>query len=277
MNLYELEDYKDILKELTHERRNQFGLRFTFEKMALACDIQKTYLSKVLNGSGQLNADQLYSALEYLKVSAQQSDYILLIRDWQLAQNSHRKKILEDKISRYRAIQSKTEANIKITSLKLNNEALWEYHSNFELQLIHIFLTIPKFCNNPHEIGPLLGLNKEKIMNAILKLEQLGLLKIIKDKMVLQELNTHLPDDSPIIQTFRLISRLRTIEYLNKNPVQSNTDNNYSFSVILSAETHFQVQFRKKLIDLIKETHSNVSRSKPENVYTLNIDFLKWG
>jgi uncharacterized protein (TIGR02147 family) len=276
MTIYEYDDYKEILRALTNERRNQFGLKFTFEKMALACGIQKTYLSKVLNGSGQLSADQLFAACEFLKINDEQTEFILLIREWQLAQNSKRKKHLNEKIARIRKFRMKTVANIKTAPFQLSNDALWEYHTDFDLQLIHVFLTIPKFAANPNEIGPILGIEHERITASILRLEHWGLLHSRNGLIELNNVNTHLPDDSPIIHSYRLGSRLRAIEYLRKQMTPNSLDGNYSLSVLFSSDSRFQRKLRLKLLELVKETHTYVSNAKPEEVYLFNIDLLKW-
>ncbi len=276
MNIYEYEAYKELLRALTNERRNQFGLKFTFEKMAQACAIQKTYLSKVLNGGGQLNADQLFSACEFLKLNSEQIDFILLLREMELAQNSKRKKSLHDKINQIRKQQLKTVANIKTASFQLSQEALWEYHTDFDLQLTHVFLTIPKFAKNPKEIGPILGIDNERITTSILKLENWGLLKSHNGPIELTPVNTHLSDDSPVIHSYRLMSRLRAIEYLRKNMTFNSSESNYSLSVLFSSDSRFQRKLRQKLLELVKETHTYVSQANPEDVYLFNIDLLKW-
>lgn len=276
MNLYELNDYKEVLRVVTNSRREQFGLRFTFEKMALACGIQKTYLSKVLNGSGHLNADQLFSAAEFLKIKDDQIDFVLLLRDAQLAQNSKRQKILQKKIEAIRSQQLKTAAHISTVPLKINPEALWEYYTNFDLQLVHVFLTIPQFAANPTTIGLKIGLEKEQVLNLILKLENWGLIENKNGSIKMSELNTHLPEDSPIVHSYRLLSRLRAIEFLNKHSASKTLSDDYSMSALFSAGQGFQKKLRLQLIKLIKEAHSNVSDANPEDVFLLNIDFLRW-
>ena len=201
----------------------------------------------------------------------------MLIREWQLAQNLKRKKIIDEKISRIRKFQLKTIANIKTSPFQLSKEALWEYHTDFDLQLIHVFLTIQKFALHPNEIGPILGVNQEQIAYSILKLENWGLLKSHNGYIQLNEVNTHLPDDSPIIHSYRLMSRLRAIEYLRKKMNRkSESEDNYSFSVLFSSDSLFQRKLRQKILELVKETHSYVGKANPEEVFLFNIDLLKW-
>jgi hypothetical protein len=116
MNLHEFDDYKTALKEFMAERRKQFGSRFTFERMAEACGIQKTYLSKVLNKGGHLNPDQLFSACEYLKLSPNECDFLLLLRETQLALNPKRSALLKAKVEKARKSNLKTDSAIRAMS-----------------------------------------------------------------------------------------------------------------------------------------------------------------
>ena len=55
MNIFKYLNYKVILKEKIKDLKEGRRGRFTFEALARACRIQKTYLSKVLNHDGNLN------------------------------------------------------------------------------------------------------------------------------------------------------------------------------------------------------------------------------
>jgi transcriptional regulator with XRE-family HTH domain len=152
MNFYEFEDYKHAIKELMAERRKQFGSRFTFERMAEACGVQKTYLSKILNSSGQLNPDQLFSACEYLKLNSSETDFLLLLRESQLALHPKRMDLLKAKIEKTRGANLKTESAIRVEQEDVLEQNKWEYYTDVDLQLVHLFLTIPAFAEEPERI-----------------------------------------------------------------------------------------------------------------------------
>ena len=76
MNYYEATHYKEILKENLTEKKKHISKRFTFQNMAHHCGIQKTYLSKVLGRDGNLTADQLFLASDFLGLDADQREYL---------------------------------------------------------------------------------------------------------------------------------------------------------------------------------------------------------
>ena len=65
-NPYDYIDYRKLLKEALLYKKSKFGQEFSFQAMSIACRLQKTYLSKVLNHHGNLDEDQVYLACQFL-------------------------------------------------------------------------------------------------------------------------------------------------------------------------------------------------------------------
>lgn len=76
MSIYKHIDYKILLKNSLETKKSSLGRAFTYESMAKACRIQKTYLSRVLNRDGDLSRDQLYRACEFLGFSAAEKEFV---------------------------------------------------------------------------------------------------------------------------------------------------------------------------------------------------------
>lgn len=274
MNAYDFEDYKEALKTLLNSRKAQFGSRFTFERMAAACGIQKTYLSKVMNGGGQLNGDQLYSACEFLKLPFEETEYLLDLRDWQLSQNKTRAERIKAKLEEIKKRHLKTESSIVVSQEQSVQNQLWEYYTDIDLQLTHLFLTVPQFSENSSAITEKIGISEDRLKNILLKLQNWKIVRYEKGKYVADNPKLHLSEDSPAFITFGILNRIKTLEKLRKR--DSEITNEYFFSVFFSAETAFQNRFKKKLLELLKETQTQVVASKPQEVYQLNIDFFRW-
>jgi transcriptional regulator with XRE-family HTH domain len=274
MNLYECDDYKTALKELMADRRKQFGSRFTFERMAEACGVQKTYLSKVLNSAGQLNPDQLFSACEYLKLSGSETDFLLLLRECQLSLNSKRAGLLRAKVEKARSSNLKTESAIKVVredSLEINK---WEYYTDIDLQLVHIFMTVPSFAEEPKRICNQIGISEVRLESILLQLQNWQLLEFKAGKYKAKDPKLHLPESSPVFLAFGILQRIKTIEKLRHMKAEKGDD--YFFSVVFSAETKFQAKLKRKFLDLLKDVQSEVIESPAQQVYQLNIDLFKW-
>lgn len=274
MNLYEYEDYKAAIKEIMGDRRKQFGSRFTFEKMAEACGVQKTYLSKVINSTGQLNPDQLFSACEYLKLSANETDFLLLLRESQLAVNPRRASQLIARIERARSANLKTESAIKVVRDDTLDANKWEYYTDIDLQLVHLFMTVPSFSEEPIRICSKIGINDARLEAILLKLQSWQLIEYKSGKYKAKDPKLHLPENSPVFLAFGILQRIKTIERLRQAKEEKSDD--YFFSVLFSAETKFQTKLKRRFLDLLKEVQGDVIESPAQQVYQLNIDLFRW-
>ncbi|MCK6599046.1 MAG: DUF4423 domain-containing protein [Bdellovibrionaceae bacterium] len=271
---YDITDYKEAIRTSMKNRRLQFGPRFTYEKMAAACGVQKTYFSKVMNSHAHLNADQLFSACEYLKLSVKETDFLILLRDLQLTTNSRRSEMLKFKIEKLRKEGLKIKSELSTDSAKTINKNSWEYFSDIDLQLVHIFLTLPLYAKKPDMICEKIGIDKNKLFSILTKLKDWELIHSDGSELKALDPHIHLPDDSPVFLIFSVLKRLKTIEKIKRSRTDENDD--YFFSVIFSSEQKFQTILKKKILNFIKETQSLSVKQKSEEVYQLNIDFCKW-
>ncbi len=274
MNIYEFEDYKLGLRSLMLERQQQFGSRFTFEKMALACGIQKTYLSKVLNSSAQLNPDQLFAACEYLKLNPGEIEFILLLRESEIAINTKRAGLLKEKIAKSRSDNLKTESAIQVTKEGSVDNNKWEYYTDVDLQLVHMFMIIPSYAKAPNQICQKIGINTIRLQAILLKLQNWQIVQFQDGIYHVTDPKLHLAEDSPVFLAFGILNRVKTIEKIRLTKTDKGDD--YFFSVIFSASKKLQGKFKRKILDVLKELQSEVIDSKSEEIYQLNIDFFKW-
>ena len=132
-HLFTTQDYKTALREKVTERKKWAPSNFNFQKLAEFAGIQKTYLSKVLNGDAHLSSDQLYSCMEFLDIDPKESEYIELLHNYA---RSHLPKRRESLLKQIQVVQHqnlKTEAHLEAEQLPIEANLLMEY-----LSLIHI-------------------------------------------------------------------------------------------------------------------------------------------
>ena len=272
MDILAFDDYKIALRKITEGLRLQFGARYTLEKVAIACGIQKTYLSRVLNGKSHLTADQIFMACEFLRLSTFESEVLETLRDFQTSCNQKRRQQLKKKMTALRITGMKTESALKV-SPAINSEKTWEYYSNFNLHLTHLLMTTPKYSENPSEICRALNFTDLELENNIRKLKNWGLIKQNGLKFEAKDFSQHLSEDSPVFKTFAIQQRLKTIEKLHRGK----SDPDYFFSVLFSADKDMGAKLRKKILALLDETKGQIEKSNPEQVYQFNIDLFGWG
>lgn len=274
MDVFSFEDYKSALREIMKERQRQFGSRFTFEKMANACGIQKTYLSRVLNSTAHLSADQLFTACEFLKLNPEEIDFLILLREHENSQNPKRLGILKNQILNIRKKFLRTESVLTGKTVDAQTQTQWEYYTDVDIQLSHIFLTIPAYVKQPELIGKKLGLSGDRIQEILLKLKSWNLIEFKEDACIVREFSQHLPEDSPIFTPYGILNRMKSIEKMRANDDKSKSD--YFFSVTFSASEETRLKFKKKILDLIKSFQSEVINSPSQEVYQFNLDLFRW-
>lgn len=274
MDLYEYDEYKQALRTAMKERQKQFGSRFTYEKMATACGVQKTYLSKVLNSHAHLNPDQLFSACDFLKLSKSEASFLLLLREFESSSNSKRAKILKSEILKIRQENLKTESAIEFESEEAIEAQKWEYYTDTDLQLVHMFMTISTYSKEPTLICNKIGIDENRLQSILLRLQLWKIIQFQEGIYQVQDPKLHLSENSPVFLAFGILNRIKTIEKLRSKSTKNKDD--YFFSATFSASETVQLKFKRKFLDLIKILQKEVVESKSEEVYQLNIDLFKW-
>ncbi len=227
-----------------------------------------------MNGGGQLNGDQVHAACEFLKLSPDQTEYLSQLRDWQLSRNKSRSDRIKSKLEKFKKRRLKTESSIEVDQEQNVQSHLWEYYTDIDLQLIHLFLTVPEFSENPSAIAEKIGVGESRLKSVLLKLQNWKIIRYGKGKYIAGSPKLHLSEDSAAFVTFGILNRIKTLERLRRK--DSESSNEYFLSAFFSAETTFQDRFKKKLLELLKETQAQVISSEPEEIYQLNIDFFRW-
>lgn len=271
MNIFLESNYKKIMSAFLLHRKKA-NSRFTFEAMAKACGVQKTYLSKVLKHKGNLNPDQIYSACEYLRFNPLERDYVTAL--YQLATSEHpkRKEEIAHRVSELRKKALKTEEVLGLKTASPTKDILAEYYADPFYSLIHMFLSIDRFRKNTTLLGPALGLNPSKINHYIERLESMGIIVQENSGWQLLHPTLHLPEGSPFLKAHRNLLRLKAMEKIEKleNP------DFYSFTVVFSTNHTVQKEIHRRFLQFLEQIRTLVEKGKEQDVYQLNFDFLKW-
>lgn len=268
MRVFEASSYKQVLRHETRKPK-------TFSAMAEHCQVQKTYLSKVLNQDAHLNDDQMYLACDYLELSGDERHFALLLHAWERAQVRARRHGLEQQIEGMRAQKLKTEANLSVKSELAAD--LTEYYLDPLFQISHMLLTLQRFRNDSLSIGRPLGLPERSVRKCLKGLERMGLIRLKegKDLVLRAEVlrdNLHLGDSSPLHSAYSARMRLKAIERLD----QLDKTDGYSFSVVFSTNPKVRNKIHASFVAWLKTVQTLVQDSAEEEVYQMNFDLLKW-
>jgi uncharacterized protein (TIGR02147 family) len=271
MNIFNNLDYRSVLKNgLQHLKLVKPSA--TLEKLADYCRIQKTYLSKVLNHGGNLNTDQIYLAAEYLGFNQIQTEFLFLIHDYDQCSVEKRKKELLKKIQKIQKDQLNTQSHLKVKSEELQIEVLQEYYADPYHQIIHIFLTIKEYQENPKLIQEKLNLTNDKFQDYLHKLIKMNVINLENKIYKSQIDNLHLPSNSSLMKAYRTMTRIQALQKLNT----LSDENSYNFTVVFSTDQKTREKIHQNFLEFLKETQKIVSKSHEEDVFQINFDLLKW-
>ncbi|MGZ3772753.1 MAG: TIGR02147 family protein [Pseudobdellovibrionaceae bacterium] len=271
MTLYNYRSYKDCLFKILLEKKKSRP-QYTFEALAKACGIQKTYLSRVLKHKGNLTEDQLYSACVYLKFSKMEIKYVLTLWRWENSSHPDRREYYIKKIEDLRSQSLKTENKIKVNTVSSAKESLAEYYSDPFFPLIHMFLTLERFQKNPEALKEYLAIPKSKIHLYLDRLNDMNLIEFKDKKWTVIQDTIHLPRTSHLIKTYRALMRLKALEKMDR----SSEEDFYSFSVVFSSNAEVQKEIQNRFLSFLSDVQKIVKEEKESDVYQMNFDLLKW-
>lgn len=272
LNIFEANDYRRSLRDTLLLKKEQFGKPFTFQSMAAACRIQKAYLSKVLGGQGHLSEDQLYLAAEFLRLNAGEREFLSLLHAHERCTVQARQRELTERIETIRRQHLQTETHITAKpAVGISNETA-EYYLDPSMQLVHMFLTISRYANDPERIARELGMAKPQIADVLDRLVRLGIVSYKDGLYAVERGNQHLSPGSRVFEAYRTLMRLKTLEQVPRVAAKDT----YNFTVVFSANDETRAAIQARILDVIRSTESLVLKAPQEDVFQMTIDLFKW-
>ena len=107
--------------------------------------------------------EQLYLIAGVLGFDAEQTDYFLLLGQYDRSAHHKHKKYIRDKMKIIQRRKTKTSERHQTNSLTDDPDHVALYYSDIHLSQIHMYLSLAKFANNPSLIQQELNLKKESL------------------------------------------------------------------------------------------------------------------
>jgi len=270
-SVYKYLDYRALIKGGIGDLKARYGKSISYKNLADYCHVQKTYLSKVLNHHGNLTQDQLFLACEYLQLGQEQADYTLLLHSFEGTKISKRKEKLRQEIGSRQRMAKKSEIHMETNIVQTNDIRLTAYFLNPDLQLVHLFLTIKKYRKNLGLIEATLGLSSELLGEYLKILEDMNLIRLVRKEYKALDHNLHLPQGSSVFPAYRTMMKLKGLEKLKHTQ-----EDMYSLGVFLSCSSETKEYIHNQFLAFLSDIKKRVDLDKPEEVYQLGFDLLKW-
>jgi transcriptional regulator with XRE-family HTH domain len=272
MTIYNETDLRQIITALVQEARGK-GFRMTFERLAKAARVQKAHITNVLKGRASFQSDQLYMICKELKLSKQETKYLLLLLDHERSVVPERKAEIALDIEQMQNEHLQTEKYLQAEVEDLAIEKQFpRYYLDPVHQIVHIALSIDKFAQNPKLLEPVLGIAHERIVSILDALESHGIIAQKLGRWTTLKKQVHLKRNSDLYPAWKM-----QMQNLGQARNQLGTsEKSYGFAVIFSADDKARKRIQTKLLELITEIEPLVVKAPAQNVYQLSLDLLPW-
>jgi uncharacterized protein (TIGR02147 family) len=276
MNIYKKDDYRVILSEIITEKKF-LDKKYSFQSMSNFIRVQKSYLSKVISGNADLNSDQLYMCCIFLELNNEETEYLLLLLEKEKCTFPERIKVLVKKIE---SIQdSKRDIkNILLDKIKsmdavtFDNSIHVEYYLDPIIQIVHMFLIIPRFNKNINSIAEELFLSKEHLNDILKKLVEMNIIEIHNDKVNVLIKSMHLPRESKIVSSHQQLMKQYALHRLSRIPVEKKK----TFSVTFTSNDIARKKIENEFNDFLLKVRKISQEGDARDCYQMTFDLFSW-
>ncbi len=265
MELFKVDDYREYLQYVVKTSEKGWGI---VTKVAKAAGCQRSHLSRVINASSNLTADQAYGLCQFWSFDSLRTEYFLTLAEFgRSGSKEYRQKLKADLQSLRRKYEHLGQRlGIERASLG-ENEAI--YYGAWHLSAIHIIVSIPEFRTSS-AIARRLELPHELVEASLKQLSRMGLVKERSGKWEIVSWSIHLPAGSPYLNIHHNNWKQRA---LVASQLRQNDGVHYSVVQAISRKDFHNI--KEHFLNAVDEYISLADPSEPEDIVGLNIDFFK--
>ena len=226
-------------------------------------------VSQVFRGDKHLSLELALSLSEYLQMSDEESDYFLLLVEFNRASSFKLKKRFEKQVRAIQALSLKLERQVK-NNAEMSDQVRTVFYSSWIYSGTRMLVDIDGM-SDVDALSRRLNLPKNQILKVVEFLLQNNLLKLQGDKLRLGPSRTHVGSSNLYVNRHHQNWRLQAFNKM----VQSGDENFfYTGPMALSAEVADWI--RQELPAMIEKFNAKIIPSKSETVRCLNIDWFEY-
>lgn len=265
-SIYDFKDFRKFILKIWEDSPNKGHGQS--RRLAEYTQVHTTLISQIFSGAKSFSMEQAVLAAEFLGLSESESDYFLLLVQYDRAGSKKLKEKLEKQIHQH---QEKAKVFInRIQSTKvLTEEQKALFYADWVCSAIRQ-LTALKGFDTPEQISAYLGVPIKRTRESVQFLLEAGLCIEEKGKLKIGPQSTHLRPDSPWVRTHHANWRQKSLEKLSGDEPSKL---HYTAPMTLSAQDAYKI--RKMLIDFLGQVDQVIDPSPSEELHCLNIDWFK--
>ena len=265
-SVYNYSDYRDFIRaRISESPRNGRGVKSALSSF-VGC--QTTYLSKVLSGKADFNAEQAEAVSRFFKLTRVEKKFFISLVFFCRAGTAESKSFFEEEIIELKQHSLNLKKRLDVKD-GLKEKEQQQYYSNWLYAVVHVMSSLPTITSAEH-ISKALSINLSRILKALDFLQSVGLVELKKGRLEIGNSRLHLPSDSPLIFQHHKNWRIQAMHAVD-HAIKDNL--HYSSVVTLSKKDAYKV--KNTLIESIQSVKHQVRNSTPEEeCYAFNIDFF---
>ncbi len=264
--------YRKTLKQLADMRKELAGSDLgSYQRLATACGVQKSYLSKVFGENAHLNEDQLYCALEFLKVAGTLNQVISLQHAVERSGSRMRREYLSEQLRSIIAESTRTEKSVAGTPQLTDEQLFSDYYSEPFAPIIHMYLLVPRFAKKPNLIRQGLSLSEDHFAKILKLLEKTKVLtRDSTGSFLVRQDNLHLPRLSNLQPAFQSFTRLKALERVTRST--STEENDFRYAVYFTSDDKTKKEVLDLFLEFLSEASEKIRTAPSEEVFQLIFD-----
>ncbi len=273
-SVYAAKDYKSFLKfsvKSGAKTRRALTLRY----LATQLDIQYTYLSKALNDPQvHLHEAHLLKSAEVLRLGANETEHLLILRNFQAAQYDHQRSYWQKKLNDSRRAQALSAKDFSTQDLAQTTQI--RYLLDPMVLIIRLALACPEYRSQPRNLISRLQITESRLKEILHLLQECQVLRLSsEDPWKISEYNdeaTHIGQDHPLMRTHQRLLKLAGMEQMFKTEEKKKE----SFVVTFSGEEATFEKLKEEFRAFLRKAEKLVGEARSKKVYHLSFDFFEW-
>lgn len=265
VHAYSYNDYRAYLKAAIAARKESWGL---VTRLAQAASCQRPYLSKVLKGEAQLTPAQAYGIAKFLKLSADATEYFLLLLELERAGTKEYREHVEQKLRRSKREHEDISRRVNREMRTLDMGEL-SYYSSWQWSAVHILVSIPEY-RTVDKIASRLELPKELVKSILYQLEQRNRVVQKGSEWFFAGQEEHISKNSPLVSLHHGNWRARAI--LDS---QMPARDSLHYTAIQSVSRSDYQRIKDLFLELIEKSSQIAGPSKEEELVCMMCDVFK--
>lgn len=265
--VFTFSDYKKYFNSWVDlQPKNGYG---EYRRVAQSLGLSTTMVSQVFKGEKHLSMEMAADLCDYLGLNEDETDYLLLLVEFQKAGSFKLRAKLERQIKRSQEKSAKLESKIK-KDIELSETDKGLYYSSWLYQATRLLSDIEDY-NDAEEISQRLNVPKNQIIKVIQFLIETNLCRREKGKLKMGPAITHLNAGSPIVTRHHLNWRVRAYQQMTLPE-----EKNFFATIPMVLSQTLAEKFRQELPQFVQNILTDVAPSPSETVRCLNIDFFEF-